>query len=568
MGGVRTALYNYLFARKHGGKFLLRIEDTDQKRFVPGAEEYILEALRWCGMQPDEGVGAGGEHGPYRQSERKPMYRQYAEQLVNDGFAYYAFDTEAELEEQRESARRMKQPNWQYNGTTRNSMKNSLTLSEDEVKERIEKGEAYTIRMKVPRKEEIRFQDAIRGWVVVHSNNIDDKVLFKGDGMPTYHLANIVDDHLMGITHVIRGEEWLPSAPLHVLLYRYFGWEDSMPQFSHLPLLLKPDPTSYVNKKTWQRYAEVFAKEFLAKEEQVEVAPEKVNKFMTGFFSDPKSISQKVSARENDDAQTAAMRLFLKGSLYGKLSKRDGDRLGFPVFPLLWKDPKTGDNASGYRESGYFADSFVNMLAFLGWNPGTTQEIFNMDELIEAFTLERVGKAGAKFDLDKTRWFNQQYLRAKTDEELAKMLQEKLPGAHKNTSLDVLASVAAMMKERATFIHEMVDEGGFLFEAPETYDEQTIQKKWKDATPAIVREYRDRMAAIASYDAETLEADFKAFLEEKELGFGAVLPNIRLLITGRGMGPSMFSICALLGREEVLNRIDTGLDRLAEKTNA
>ena len=490
MGGVRTALYNYLFAKKNGGDFLLRIEDTDQTRYVPGAEAYITESLEWCGLTVDEGFGVGGDAGPYRQSERKPMYRPYAEQLVKDGHAYYAFDTADELNEMRERAKAAKMPNWQYNGVTRNSMKNSISLSEDEVNRRIESGEPYVIRIKMPRNEEVRFQDIIRGWVVVNSANMDDKVIFKSDGMPTYHLANIVDDHTMGISHVIRGEEWLPSAPLHVLLYRYLGWEETMPQFAHLPLILKPDGN-------------------------------------------------------------------------GKLSKRDGDRLGFPVFPLEWKDPESGEISSGYREKGYFSGAFVNMLAFLGWNPGTTQEIFSLEELIEAFSLERVGKAGAKFDADKTRWFNQQYLRSQTNEELAAQAKPHAEAKGIGVSDEFLAGVCGLMKERATFIEDMLEDGAYFFNAPSEYDEKTKRKKWKEHTPEIIAELKSRLEGLENFDSAAVETTFKGLLEERELGIGAVLPNFRLLVTGKGMGPSMFDIAEILGQEEVVKRIATGLERFA-----
>ena len=393
MGGVRTALYNYLFAKKHGGDFILRIEDTDQTRFVKGAEDYIIESLKWCHILPDEGQGFGGNYGPYRQSERKSLYRKYADQLLDSGNAYYAFDTAEELDRMREMAKQAGTANWQYNHVTRNSMKNSLTLSQQEVDERLERNEPYVIRIKLPRNEEVKFNDIIRGWVSVNTNNMDDKVLFKSDGMPTYHLANIVDDRLMDISHVIRGEEWLPSAPLHVLLYRYLGWEEERPEFAHLPLLLKPDGN-------------------------------------------------------------------------GKLSKRDGDRLGFPVFPLQWRNPETGEIFSGYREQGYFADAFVNMLAFLGWNPGTEQELFTMQELIDSFTLERVNKAGAKYDHDKTRWFNQQYLRAQSDEQLGLLFQKELEENQIDVSHEYATAVAKVMKERAYFVKDMLDEGDYFFEAP------------------------------------------------------------------------------------------------------
>lgn len=488
MGGVRTALYNYLFAKKHGGTFILRIEDTDQTRFVPGAEEYIIESLKWCGIVPDEGQSFGGENGPYRQSERKALYRQYADQLLESGHAYYAFDTPDELDAMREMAKKAGVSSWQYSNITRGSMKNSLTLSEDEVKARLDAGDPYVIRIKMPRNEEIRVQDIVRGWVVVNSNQLDDKVLFKSDGMPTYHLANIVDDHLMKITHVIRGEEWLPSAPLHVLLYQYFGWEQ--PQFAHLPLLLKPDGN-------------------------------------------------------------------------GKLSKRDGDRLGFPVFPLEWRDPNTGEKSSGYRENGYYPGAFVNMLALLGWNPGTNQEIFSLDELVEAFSLERVGKSGSKFDPDKARWFNQHYLRERSDAELAEELMPLLKAEGVETSLDYTTSVVSLMKERAVFVKDML-EGIYLFQPPAEYDEQTFRKKWKAETPEIMEELMTRFSSLDDFSAAGTEHAFKAFIAEKELGLGAVMPNLRLLLTGFGAGPSLFDICALLGKDEVLRRMKTGMEKLAQ----
>lgn len=487
MGGVRTALYNYLFAKKHNGQFLLRIEDTDQARFVPGAEEYIIESLKWCGIIPDEGQTFGGEFGPYRQSERKHLYREYADQLINSGHAYLAFDTPEELDEVRERAKKAGVASWQYNNITRSNMKNSLTLSDDEVKSRLDAGDPYVIRIKMPRNEEIRVQDRIRGWVVVNSNQLDDKVLYKSDGMPTYHLANIVDDHLMKITHVIRGEEWLPSAPLHVLLYQYFGWE--APEFAHLPLLLKPDGN-------------------------------------------------------------------------GKLSKRDGDRLGFPVFPLEWKDPNTGEISSGYREKGYFPEAFINMLALLGWNPGTNQEIFSLEELVDTFSLERVGKSGSKFDPDKAKWFNQHYLREKSAEELTALFIPELKAKGYNANAGFVAKVVELMKERAVFVADML-EGEYLFKAPEKYDDQTLKKKWKEQTPEIMAELAQRFRDLKSFDAANVEQEFKTFIEEKGLGLGAVMPNLRLLLTGQGAGPSLFEICALLGKDEVLTRMETGLRKLS-----
>lgn len=489
IGGIRTALYNYLFAKKHGGEIVLRIEDTDQTRYVPGAEDYLVEAVKWCGFDFDEGVHLGGKYGPYRQSERKAMYRQYADFLIENDKAYYAFDTPEELDEMRARLKAAKVAAPQYNATTRTNMKNSLTLSEDEVQKRLESGEPYVIRLKVPRNEEIRVNDMVRGWVVVNSSQIDDKVLFKSDGMPTYHLANVVDDHLMEITHVIRGEEWLPSAPLHVLLYQYLGWEDTMPQFAHLPLLLKPDGN-------------------------------------------------------------------------GKLSKRDGDRLGFPVFPLRWVDPKTEEVSSGYREGGYFPEAFLNMIAFLGWNPGTEQEMFSMEELIEAFSIERVGKSGAKFDFDKVKWYNQQYLRAKSGNELAELLKATLEDKGITYDANKLPAICELMKERATFVNDMLVEGDFFFQTPSEYDEKTVRKKWKEQTPAIVQAFLEELKGEEVFQAEVLETKFKSFLEAKELGMGAVLPNLRVLITGKGMGPSLFQIAEILGKEEVLNRITSGLTKI------
>tara|TARA_A200000113_G_scaffold94021_1_gene84054 strand:+ start:984 stop:2498 length:1515 start_codon:yes stop_codon:yes gene_type:complete len=487
MGGVRTALYNYLFAKKHGGDFLLRLEDTDQTRFVPGAEQYILDALKWCKIEVDEGLGNDGDLGPYRQSERKPIYRQYADLLLERGHAYFAFDTPEELEQMRERMKNAGVPSPQYNAVVRESMQNSLTLSKDEVKERINRGDKYVIRVKMPRNEEVRIQDIIRGWVIVNTTNLDDKVIFKSDGMPTYHLANVVDDYLMQITHVIRGEEWLPSAPLHVLLYRFFEWE--RPEFAHLPLILKPDGN-------------------------------------------------------------------------GKLSKRDGDRLGFPVFPTQWTNSETSELSSGYREEGYLPEAFTNMLAFLGWNPGTSQEIFSMDELIQTFSLDRVGKAGAKFDFDKTKWFNQQYLREKDGVTLAALLSESVNEA-KAIDPSYLAEVCELMKERATFIKDIWESSQFFFQPPSDYDEKTRRIKWKDNTPEVLNSIVDLFSSMSDFSAEKIEAQFKSHLEKNQWGLGMVLPTFRLSVTGLSMGPSMFAISALLGKDEVIRRIKTAINTLS-----
>jgi len=489
IGGVRTALYNYLFAKKHQGKIILRIEDTDQSRFVKGAENYIIESLNWCGIKFDESIINKGDYGPYRQSDRKEIYREYAEKLIEEGNAYYAFDTSEELDEMRSRMKKAGVPSPQYNSITRSSMKNSISLSEDEVKNRLNNDEKYVIRIKMPRNEEVKIHDVIRGWVVVNTNNMDDKVVFKSDGMPTYHLANVVDDYLMKISHVIRGEEWLPSAPLHVLLYKFLGWSKEMPKFAHLPLILKPDGN-------------------------------------------------------------------------GKLSKRDGDRLGFPVFPIKWINPDNGDVSLGYKEQGYITEAFINMLSLLGWNPGTTQEIFSMNELIQSFSLDRVGKAGAKFDFDKTKWFNQQYLRAKNKEDLANELQIILKENNIKMDDKFVASVCNQLKERATFVKDMWLEGAYYFSAPTTYDEKTIRKKWKEDTPRFLSELKIRLEKISDFSSINIEIEFKKYLEDNDLAMGRLLPAFRLALTGLGMGPSLFDIASLLGKTETLMRMEVALNTI------
>ncbi len=491
IGGVRTALYNYLFAKKNGGKMILRIEDTDQKRYVDGAEQYILDSLEWCGIHLDESIIHGGKYGPYRQSQRKEIYRPYAEQLVNNGFAYYAFDTAEELTLMRERMKKAGVTSPQYNSVTRSTMKNSLSLSDDEVKKRLNNEEPYVIRIKMPRNQEVKLFDVIRGWVVVNTNKMDDKVIFKSDGMPTYHLANVVDDYLMKISHVIRGEEWLPSAPLHVLLYEYLGWKSQQPQFAHLPLLLKPDGN-------------------------------------------------------------------------GKLSKRDGDRLGFPVFPLNWKNPATGEVSLGYKEGGYLPEAFINMLAFLGWNPGTPQEIFSIDDLCETFTLDRVGKSGAKFDFDKTKWFNQQYLRSKSKLELAEMLQVILKKNDISAEINYVANVCQQLKERATFIKDMWSEGKYYFQPPKSYDDKVIRKKWDNDIKDILNELKIELAELVDFSAENIETVFKLFLEKKKIKMGVLLPVLRVSLTGLAMGPSLFNIAELIGKKETLFRIDTAIKKITK----
>jgi glutamyl-tRNA synthetase len=495
IGGVRTALYNYLFAKKHGGDFILRIEDTDQARSVPGAEAYIIEALKWCGIEPNEGVGFGdGPCAPYRQSERKAMYRQYAEQLVKDGYAYYAFDSSEELNEVRLSSEKAGGA-FMYNAITRQNMKNSLTLSADEVAKRISAGETYVIRIKIPDNEDVRLEDMIRSWVVVQTLQMDDKVLFKGDGMPTYHLANVVDDYLMKTTHVIRGEEWLPSAPLHVLLYRYLGWESSMPQFAHLPLLLRPDGN-------------------------------------------------------------------------GKLSKRDGDRLGFPVFPLSGETPdaKTGkpEKFSGYREAGYFPDAFINMLALLGWNPGTEQEIFTMDELIKAFSFEHIHKSGARFNPEKAKWFNQQYLHKKNVTELADIFTPMLNEHLKDNSLvakdkKFIETVCSLVKEKATFVNEFWNLSSYIFIAPSEYDTEVIKRKWNEKSKTFFELLNESINKLALFQKTDIENTIKQTCEQLGIKTGEVMQLIRVLITGKGSGVDLLGMMELIGKEEVCNRLTKGV---------
>ncbi len=489
IGGVRTALYNYLLARQHKGTMILRIEDTDQNRYVPGAEEYIMKSLEWVGIKIDEGFGVGGPHAPYRQSERKDIYKKYAQQLIDDGNAYYAFDTEQELEQMRERLKAAGVDNQQYNSITRLQMRNSLTLTTEELKTLMDAGTPYVIRLKVPKKEEIRLNDMIRSWVMVHSSQIDDKVLMKSDGMPTYHLANVVDDYLMKISHVIRGEEWLPSAPLHVLLYRFLGWENEMPQFAHLPLLLKPSGD-------------------------------------------------------------------------GKLSKRDADQLGFPIFPLTWNDPTTGEEAKGYKESGYLPDALINFLAFLGWNPGTTQELFSMEELIDAFLVERIGKAGAKFDILKAQWFNQQYLRAKSDVELSDYLSASLEKENIVCSKEKSIKIAQLMRDRITFPKDIWEQGKFLFISPTSFDEQVATKKWNDDAVKVISAYKEAIQNRTDFNAEIAKLTLEETTALLTIGTGKILQALRLSITGLGGGPDLMMTMEIIGKEEVVKRIEFALATL------
>ena len=488
IGGVRTALFNYLFAKKYNGTFVLRIEDTDQTRYVANAEKYIIDALEWCNIPIDEGPGKNEKFGPYRQSERKDLYKKYADNLIETGWAYYCFDTTEELEAHRkehEASGKTFIYNW--HNRDQGSLVNSLVLTDNEVQSRINSGENYVIRFKTPQDELLRMEDEIRGNIKIDTNTLDDKILFKGDGMPTYHLANIVDDHLMEISHVIRGEEWLPSMPLHILLYRAFGW--NTPKFAHLPLILKP-----VGK--------------------------------------------------------------------GKLSKRDGDKLGFPVFPLEYTNEVSGDISRGYKEDGYFSESFINMLAFLGWNPGTEQEIFSLKELVDNFDLKRVSKSGAKFSPEKARWFNQQYMQAKSDIELTDLYLPILEQKGITKDKDFVLNVVSSIKERAVFVGDFWDLSSFFFETPTSYDAKASKKNWKEGTSELMTELIKIISSIGDFSSENTEKEIKEWITAKEIGFGKVMQPLRLSLVGKLAGPHLFDIIAMIGKEEAIKRLENAIEKL------
>lgn len=490
IGGVRTALYNYLFARHHGGDFILRIEDTDSQRFVPGAEAYIMESLAWCGIKIDEGVAEGGPHAPYRQSERKEIYLKYALQLVASGNAYYAFDTAEELDALRKEAE-AKGEAFAYNYAVREKLQTSLALTDEEVKARIARGDVWVIRFKMPENEKVEMDDMIRGHITINTSTLDDKVLYKSaDQLPTYHLANIVDDHLMEISHVIRGEEWLPSLPLHYLLYRAFGWADTQPAFAHLPLLLKPQGQ-------------------------------------------------------------------------GKLSKRDGDKFGFPVFPLLWNAPD-GSTAMGYREEGYLPQAFINMLALLGWNPGTEQEIFSMDELIEAFSLDKVSKSGARFNHEKAKWFNAQYMHKQDDATLAQMLMPQLATKGIETTTERAEKAVSLIKERATFPADLLGLTLYMFEKPEQYDEKSVNKFWKAENVSRLGELREVLAQEEAISVPQTEERVHQWIMDHQYSMGQLMNTLRIAILGISQGPSIFAICEFIGKDETLARIDAALAALGQ----
>ena len=488
IGGLRTALFNFLFARQQGGTFILRIEDTDQTRFVPGAEEYIRESLNWCGIVPDEGPSRGGGFGPYRQSERKEIYADYAYELVKKGSAYYAFDTPGELDELRKTYE-SRGETFLYDAGARGSLRNSLNMEPDSVQELIDNQTPYVIRFKFEPGQEIVMQDMVRGEVIVNSSTLDDKILFKSDGMPTYHLANVVDDSLMAISHVIRGEEWLPSLPLHVSLYRAFGWEHLQPRFAHLPLILKP----------------------------------------TGK---------------------------------GKLSKRDGEKGGFPVFPLDWKDPGSGEISPGYREAGYLPEACINLLALLGWNPGTEKELFSLDELVREFDLEKVGRSGSRFDPEKSRWFNQQHLQQMEDETLMEPFREEFQSHNITVTDEQLGILLPLIKPRISFYHEIWDQSWFFFQPPTEYDPGVIKKRWKEQTPDQMKELTGTLRNCEPFTAESVEKEVKGLISEREWGMGAIMNSWRLLLVGAATGPGLFDLAAFLGREEVVRRMEAGINNI------
>lgn len=485
IGGVRTALYNYLLAKKHNGTMILRVEDTDQTRFVEGAEQYIIDSLTWAGIEIDEGPIQGGEYGPYRQSERGEIYRQYTTKLLENGWAYKAYDSPDELNTKREEAKNSGNHSWQYDSVTRSQMRNSLTLSEEEVSDLDEKNTPFVIRFKVPENEKVIFEDIIRDQVEFDTKQLDDKVLFKADGYPTYHMANVIDDYTMRISHVIRGEEWLSSTPLHVLLYKALGWENEMPAFAHLPLILKPQGQ-------------------------------------------------------------------------GKLSKRDGAKFGFPVFPLNWDDEKSGEQWIGYKETGFLAEGFANLLAFLGWNPGTEQETFTMEQLISDFSLDRVSKSGARFDYDKAKWFNQQHIKELNNDTIAEIAKPYF--TDKNISQEQLKTIVGLYKERVEFISQIPEQSDYIFNDVKDYDEKSIKKKWKPELTEKFEEFTQSIKELPTWDAQSIETATKQFMETNSLGFGQVLPALRLAICGTMKGPSIFDVMALIKQETVATRLETGIE--------
>ena len=564
IGGVRTALYNYLFAKKMGGTFILRIEDTDQKRYVADAENYIMEALKWCGISPDESPEAGGEYGPYRQSDRKALYGSYVDQLVASENAYIAFDTPEALDSKRQAFEKDGRT-FTYDASTRAEMDNSFSNSKAEVKRRIDAGEDYVVRFKMPDAEILNFRDIIRGEMTVNTADLDDKVLFKSDGMPTYHLANIVDDHLMEISHVIRGEEWLPSLPLHVLLYRSLGWE--APQFAHLPLILKPNPASYINKKSRQVFADQFTEGFMASNSDFSDQKGKVSNFINQLLQDIKSLTDRLKIKDNESNLQKSIKGYLKGVLFGKLSKRDGDRLGIPVFPLAWNGATPQDSFTGFREFGFMPDAVNNFLAFLGWNPGTEQEIFSLEELAAAFSLEHIGKSGARFDFNKAKWYNKQYIMAADNQQLTNLVLPLVETAGFTPDANYLEKVCALLKERVTFLPDFVTQAQPYLENTLVYDKNSVAKKWKTDYHPLFTQLIEQLSALPQFNTKNIELIIEQFMSENELPMGTVFPLLRIALSGTMHGPAVFDMMEVLGKEKVIQRMKTGIDLFNKTLN-
>ena len=563
IGGVRTALYNYLLAKKNGGTFILRIEDTDQTRYVEGAERYIIDALEWLGLEFDESPAKGGPHGPYRQSERKAtgIYEKFAEELIANGHGYYAYDTEEELKAARAAAE-AQGTKFKYDAVTRLEMKNSLTLSKEECANLIAEGAPQIVRVMIPGEGNVSFNDMVRGVVTFNCADMDDKVMLKNDGMPTYHLANIVDDYHMEITHVVRGEEWLPSTPLHVLLYQFLGWGDAMPIFSHLPLILKPEPTAYLNKRTIQSFTERFTEDFVTKYEIFAPKKDQVTKTIQPLLQDFKNVSERIRINEKKDSNLQKeVKNFLRSAMYGKLSKRDGDRLGMPVFPLDWTGNTEADSFKGFKEWGFLPEAVLNMLALLSWNDGTDKENFSVDEMIQAFEMQRVSKSGARFSFDKAKSFNKQYLAQMENADLVNLVRSDLEEKGVQMTADILNDIAGLLKMRISYVTDFYAQGHYFFhdldlEAVATKHQKNFQKKvlnkWSDPLNGLLENLLNVLATVSPFDAPNLEATIEPLIEENK---GEVLPIFRLGLSGEMGGPDVYEIMAIFGQEETLNRL-------------
>lgn len=562
IGGVRTALYNYVMAKKLGGDFLLRIEDTDQTRYVPGVEEYIQEALDWLGLPPDESPSVGGDYGPYRQSERRELYQKYSQSLLDSGHAYYAFDTPEELDAAREA-----DPTFKYDAQARMRMRNSLTMDTDAVQQAISEGVPHVVRLKVEPGNEVTIKDTVRGEVTFQTEELDDKVLMKADGLPTYHHANIVDDYHMKITHVIRGEEWLSSTAHHVLLYRAHGWEEHMPQFAHLPLILKPAPESYLNKQSTPKLAARLAQELTKKHGDL---PEKFLAKAEGsiaqILQDKKNLSANLKPKDKDHADKATLKAFLRDALFGKLSKRDGDRLGFPVFPLSWQGSSETDSFTGFREQGFLPVATLNFLGLLGWNPGTEQELFDLAELTEAFSMKRVNKSGTRFDYDKVKWFNQQYILNMDTAELAQLVRPTLQAHGQDPDEDELLHFVELMKERAVTLNDFWEGGHFCFQAPTSYEEKMVHKRWDSEQKPAFDQLADTLAELDDFSATNAESTVQQFMEDSGLKAGAVMTMLRLGLTGTMKGPGIYELMELIGQAESVQRLRTAFTTFSEMT--